>query len=141
MRARLAGAVLAATALATGASSCGATSQSSPASYLGAALSVQAPGAVPAGATATASELLAATPVLVHWKVTNVGGTSGTPFSCAIAIRVPNVSGFGLQVLAVGQLRPGASQTGTSSIAPIGAFPPGLWAGHVGAPDVTVGCK
>lgn len=111
------------------------------ASYQGAVLSVQAPGAVPAGGTGTPSALSTSTPVLVRWKVTNVGRASGTPSSCAIAIRVPHVSGFGLRVLTVGTLRPGASQTGTSSIAPIGAFPPGRWAGRVGTPDVTVGCK
>lgn len=131
-----------ATVLAAAASSCGATAaQVSPASYQGAALSVQAPGAIQVGAPGTPSELLAATPVLVHWKVTNVGGTSGTPSSCAIAIRVPHLSGIGLQVLTVGQLHPGASQTGTSSIAPIGAVPAGLWAGQVRLSDITVGCK
>jgi hypothetical protein len=112
----------------------------SPAAYQGEVLSLQAPGAIPVGASASAAELLVPTPVQVRWRITNVGGTAGIP-DCAIAIRMPAVTGVGLRVLRTGQIASSASLTGESTIAPIGAFPPGLWAAQVNVADVTLGCK
>ena len=133
---------IAATALLISAVATTGASASEPSgpSFRGTVLSVAAPGAVSVKAKARANQLVVRTPVHVRWRVTNVGRVAGVP-KCAIAIRVPKVSGIGLVILKVGRLRPKGSRTGESTVAPIGAFPPGLWAARVKRGDVTLGCK